>query len=87
MNVNYELIGIFITVIIQGLYVAYKMGKFEEKLIEIEKKQDKHNQVIERTYKLESRADVQDTEINVANQRIKDLEVGYEHIRERSNFN
>ena len=30
------LIAIFVTILIQALCIAYKMGKFEEKLIDIE---------------------------------------------------
>lgn len=51
---SYELAGILITVVIQALYIAFKIGKFEEKLIDIEKKQDKHNNLIERMVKVES---------------------------------
>jgi len=51
--VNYELLGILVTVVFQGLYVAYKMGKFEEKLTNLEKKQDKHNNLIERMVHVE----------------------------------
>ena len=50
---NYELAGILITVIIQALYIAFKIGKFEEKLTMIEKKQDKHNNLIERMVRVE----------------------------------
>jgi len=50
---NYELAAILITVVCQGIYIAFRMGKFEEKLINIEKKQDKHNSIIERTFVLE----------------------------------
>ena len=50
---NYELAGILITVIIQALYIAFKIGKFEEKLTVIEKKQDKHNNLIERMVRVE----------------------------------
>lgn len=35
---------------------------------------DKHNNVIERTYELEKRTDVQEEKIKVANNRIADLE-------------
>lgn len=45
---NYELIAILITVIFQALYVCYKLGQMSEKLIDLEKKQDKHNSLIER---------------------------------------
>lgn len=41
---------------------------------QLEKKVDKHNTVIDRTYKVESRLDVIDEEIKVANHRINDLE-------------
>lgn len=73
---NYELLGILLTVVIQGLYVAYKMGRFEEKLVNLEAKQDKHNQIIERTYKNESEIKVIKEQIKVENHRINDLEDG-----------
>lgn len=73
MNVNYELIGILLTVIIQGLYVAHKMGKFEEKLLNLEKKQDKHNSVIERTVKNEAG-------VKSAHKRLDDGEKHFEEL-------
>lgn len=71
---SYELLGILLTVIIQGLYVAYKMGKFEEKLTNLEKEQKKHNNLIERTYKTENDIAVLKEQIKVENHRIEDLE-------------
>ena len=44
------------------------------RLDELEKKMDKHNNVIERTYALEEKTAVQDEQIKVANHRIADLE-------------
>lgn len=44
------------------------------RLEELEKKVDKHNQVVERTYKLEERCQVFEEKIKVANHRISDLE-------------
>jgi len=41
---------------------------------QLEKRVDKHNNVIERTFKLEEKDAVQDEKINVANHRIADLE-------------
>ena len=38
------------------------------------KEVEKHNQVIERVYQLESRADVTEEKLKVANHRIDDLE-------------
>lgn len=45
------------------------------KLSELTKRVDKHNNVIERTYRLEELAAVQGEQIKVANHRIQDLEV------------
>jgi len=50
---NLELAGILLTVIFQGLYVAYKLGKFEQKLEDLEDKQEKHNSLIERMVRVE----------------------------------
>ena len=52
---SYELAGILITVVIQALYIAFKIGRFEEKLNSIEKKQDKHNNLIERMVRVEDK--------------------------------
>lgn len=41
---------------------------------QLEKKVDKHNSVIERTFKLEERCEVFDEKMKVANHRIDDLE-------------
>ena len=53
IKMSYELLGILLTVVGQGLYVAFKLGKFEEKLNMLEKKQDKHNDLIERMVRVE----------------------------------
>ena len=71
---NYELLGILLTVVCQGLYVAYKMGKFEAKLINLEKNQNKHNNLIERTYKLEFEINSLKEKVNDENHRIDNLE-------------
>ena len=59
-----------------GAYVANRKSAaiMEYRLQQLEKKVDKHNTVIERTYALEKRADVMDEKIKVANNRIADLE-------------
>jgi len=44
------------------------------KLDALEEKQDKHNAVIERTFKLEERATLLEEKVKVANHRIEDLE-------------
>ena len=48
-----ELAGILLTVVVQALYIAYKIGKFEQKLETLDKKQDKHNNLIERMIRVE----------------------------------
>ena len=54
--------------------IAYRLG-------ELEKKVDKHNNVIERTYKLEQDTVLQEEKIKVANNRIKDLETEMDKVR------
>ena len=61
-----ELAGILLTVIIQGLYVAFKLGKFEEKLVTLEKKQDRHSNLIERMVRVED-------SVKSAHKRIDDI--------------
>lgn len=46
----------------------------EYRLGELEKKVDKHNSVIDRTYKLEKLTELQEEKISVANDRISNLE-------------
>lgn len=46
----------------------------EYKLDELTKRVDKHNNTIERTYKLEQDVSVMEEQIKVANHRIQDLE-------------
>ncbi len=46
----------------------------EYKIDELTKRVDKHNNVIERTYKLEELTALQEEKIKVANHRIQDLE-------------
>jgi flagellar capping protein FliD len=55
-----------------GIVVSNRLTTY--RLEQLEKKVDKHNTVIERTFKLEERCTLQDEQIKVANQRIEDLE-------------
>ena len=57
---------------IGGILAANRLTMY--RIEQLEKKVDKHNTVIERTYKLEQRACVVDEQIKVANHRIDDLE-------------
>ena len=55
-----------------GIIASSKLTEYRIK--ELEKKQDKHNQVIERTYRLEERMELVEERQKVANHRIADLE-------------
>lgn len=59
---------------IAGVLAANKLTNY--RIAQLEKKVDKHNTVIERTYDLEARLDVHDEQLKVANHRIADLERG-----------
>lgn len=61
------LAGVVITVWVGNSKTIYRIEQ-------LEKKQDKHNSLIERVYLLEKHEAVVDEEIRVANHRIKDLE-------------
>jgi hypothetical protein len=54
------------------------------RLEQLEKKVDKHNCVIERTYELEKWRDVFDEKFRVANHRIDDLEKEEKEIEQKS---
>jgi len=53
---------------------------FHEKFEILDKKQDKHNNIIERTYCSERDISVIKEQIKVGNHRIEDLEKKYAHI-------
>lgn len=61
--------------IINNNYQAkFTRSLIEYKLEQLTNRVDKHNSVVERTYKLEQMAAVQEERIDVANNRIADLE-------------
>lgn len=71
---------------INGLHDSIKDIKSEyekstalttEKLSQLEKKQDKHNQLIERMYRVETDVEVLKNRESVSEHRIEDLEGGY----------
>ena len=59
--------GSFFGVLASNRLTAYRLKKLEEKV-------DRHNQVIDRVYRLERQGAVVEEEIKVVNHRIKDLE-------------
>lgn len=54
-----------------GIVANSKLTNY--RIEQLEKKVDKHNNLIERTYKLEEKAEVFEEKIKVANHRIDDL--------------
>ena len=61
------LIGTFSGIVVGAKLINYRIEQLEKKV-------DKHNQVIDRVYKLEKQDAVHNEEIKVANHRIEDLE-------------
>ena len=61
-----------------GAYFANRKSSalLEYRLQQLEEKVDKHNNLIERTYKLEEAVALQEEKIKVANHRLEDLEKG-----------
>lgn len=55
-----------------GILINSKLSNY--RIEQLEKKVDKHNNLIERVYKIEQHEAVVDEEIKVANHRINDLE-------------
>lgn len=63
----FTLVGVIITVAVGNSKTVYRIEQ-------LEKKQDKHNTLIERMYRLEDRVTLDEEKIKVANHRIADLE-------------
>ena len=55
-----------------GILASAKLTNY--RIEQLEKKVQAHNNLIERTYKLEERTELQEEKIKVANHRIDDLE-------------
>ena len=67
-------IGLLIQLVVYGVSIGAIYGTIKTRLNYIEAKLDKHNNVVERVYKLEKDQAVLDEKQEVANHRIKDLE-------------
>lgn len=55
-----------------GIFINTRLSNY--RIEQLENKVDKHNTIIERTYKLEQHGAILDEEIKVINHRINDLE-------------
>lgn len=73
-NIIIALIGLLSSVLVQfgGILINSKLTNY--RIEQLEKEVQKHNNLIERVYKLEQDAAVQEEKIAVANHRIDDLE-------------
>ena len=58
-----------------GILVSSKLTQY--RLEQLEKKVQAHNSLIDRTYRLEERTELQEEKIKVANHRIDDLEKAF----------
>lgn len=65
---------LIVCLITQASSAKKTRGMLEYKLDELSKRVDKHNNLIERTYKVEEAIHLHDEKIKVANHRIDDLE-------------
>ena len=65
------LAGTILTVVISN---RNNRALLEYRIDRLEEKQDKHNRVIERTYRLEEQVSVHEEKLKVAGHRIDDLE-------------
>lgn len=63
-----------VCLITQHMESAKTTAILEVKLDELTKRVEKHNSLIDRTYALEQKVEVQEEKIKVANHRISDLE-------------
>ena len=73
-------VTLLVCIINNSQQAARTRNLLDYKLEQLTKRVDKHNNVIERTYELEKRTDVQEEQIKTVKNRIKDLE---EHEHER----
>lgn len=67
-------IGLLIQLVVYGVSIGVIYGTVKTRLNYIEQKLDKHNNVVERVYKLEQDQAVILEKTKVANHRIEDLE-------------
>ena len=66
--------ALIVCIITQTMQARKTEALIEYRLKMLEEKVDKHNNLIDRTYKLEERTELQEEKIKVANHRIDDLE-------------
>lgn len=75
-------IGLLIQLVVYGVSIGVIYGTVKTRLNYIEQKLDKHNNVVERVYKLEQDQAVILEKTKVANHRIEDLEKSEKEAKE-----
>jgi hypothetical protein len=81
---DYTALGIFITVILEALYLAHKLGVIEKAIKVLEQKQEKHNNLMERTFINEQKISVLENQLTNDEDKIKDLEdIKHEYFKNR----
>lgn len=77
MNIGLEFVigflTLFVTILLQGMSTANKFGKLEQQVLELGKKQDKHNGLIERMVIVESSTKSSHFRIDETNARIDEM--------------
>lgn len=73
-NIITSLIGIIPTIVVAVISIVSNNAVIKVQIEELEKKVDKHNQIVERTYKLESDVETAFKRIDEERDRIKRLE-------------
>ena len=66
--------GAIVSVMTANRVTAYKIEVIQKEMAELKDETKKHNQIIERTYKLEERCSVIETDVKIAKERLSDLE-------------
>ena len=69
------IVAITTCLITQGMSNSKTRALIEYRLMELEKKQDRHNDVIERTYKLEETSAIQDVRITNLEKKVNKYKV------------
>lgn len=77
MNENVAVAVLSLVGTLLGAYLANRRTSalIAYRLEQLEKKVQAHNNLVERTYRLEERSEVQEEKIKMANHRIGDLEI------------
>lgn len=73
-NIITSLIGIIPTIVVAIISIVSNNAVIKVQIEELEKKVDKHNKIVERTYKLESDVETAFKRIDEERDRIKRLE-------------